>query len=427
MNKELNHAFQAALEALARGEPLESTLAAHPQFAAEMKPLLQTAIAATQAKLESTPETEASEHSRRRMLQYASSQRMNRVLQIPLWKRWRFSYGSLAAVVIVLLSSVGIWVASAQALPGDTFYSLKLRAEELNLSLTANKVSMQSLQTQYRQRRVDEVQKLLEVGRVEAIAFEGVLRLQGDEIWDVERVLVLLNQDTAFQGPFSLGDDVEVRGVTSNNGSVLASTIGLRRYHLINQILAQDGNIWVIADRRIDVSDALIEPGIVLGSLVEVEVEVTGENLHKALLVKHFEMVSTPTLSESGVEATEAPRDESETDTKVEFNGLLESMNSTVVIVNGRTFHLTTETEIEGVLAPGVNITVEAVESDDGGWIANRIRVLEANDFEPEISSETDESDDNGATVEDEIEGEDEPDDDDDLEDEEPSDDDDDD
>lgn len=388
MSKILHDAFQDALVALARSKSVESALELHPRFTDELRPLLEIVGEASRVNIDISVSADARERSRTRMLQHAAKHSLQHGVSNPFGKRFRFSSALIIAVAIVLLSSTGIWVTSAQSLPGDPFYDLKRRAEDLNLTLTTNKASKQTRQTQYRRRRVDEVLTLLELGRIQNVTFEGELRQQGNEIWDVARVQVLVDNATYLQGPFTLGDDVEVHGVTSENGSVLAAAIELRRYHLIGRVERQDGNIWVIAGRQIDVTEALMDQGIGIGALVEAEVEVSDENLHQALLITQFEFISTPTPSDPDSDASQSSQDREVQGAVVEFNGLLERMNGSTVIIDGKVFHLSAETEIDGILAPGVHLTFKAFESIDGTWIAIEIHVLESGNVGQADSSE---------------------------------------
>jgi hypothetical protein len=381
MSKAMQDAFQDALEGLADGESLEAVINSNPQLAGNIQPLLETALSASTNAGQGEPEVGARERSRTRMLQYAAQHRSRRVAPLSFWTRWRFSFAAFSAAAIVLLSSTGIWVVSAQSLPGDPFYAIKRRAEELNRTLMASKSSRYDLDIHYRQRRVDEVLRLIETRRVEAVYFEGVLQAQNSTIWDVANVLVILDADTELIGPTSVGDEVGVNGFTTSSGAVLATTIELRRYHLIGIVEAQDGSTWVIADRWIEVSDAIVDQEIGIGSPVEVEVEVNSKGVHKALLIESLEITPTP---EAPVAPSQTTSSGEVLDSKdeAEYRGTIESMSGSAIVVNGQKIYLGYKTEIDGILTPGAMVSVDAVLTDSGTWIAVEIKVEEIDELD---------------------------------------------
>lgn len=403
MTKALYDTFQEALEAIQRGESLEDTLKAHAVYAQELRPLLEAAITATKVAVQAESDSNMRERSRTRMLQYAAQQRTQGSQRLPLLARWRSSFAALIVAAIILLSSTGIWVASAQSLPGDPFYGLKLRAEEINRTLVSNKSSRYELEIQYRQRRVDEVQRLLDTQRVEAVEFEGILQAQNASLWDVANVVAIVHADTDLNGPFSLGDEVEVQGVTTTSGAVLATSIELRRYQLIGAVDKLEGANWVIADRRIDMQTAIVDPGITLGAWVQVEVEVDDAGIHKGIIAKPITTAPSTELEDTS-NASMPEGDEIDDEEKIKVEGRLESMSASAIQINGQTLYLIAETEIDGVLTPGVSVSVEAVLSSDGTWIALEIEVEERDADEDTEELDSDQPDEEDSDTEEEEE-----------------------
>ncbi len=367
MTKQVHDAFQDILEAIAAGRSIESALESYPQFADELRPLLESAPIAAPEVLAVEIDATARERSRTHMLKYAAQRRAESPSRMP---QWRFSFASLLIAAILLLSSTGIWVASAQSLPGDPFYAIKRTAEDINRSLVSDKNTLYDLDFEYRQRRVNEVLRLLATDRVETVTFSGVLLEQNKGLWSVERVPVIIHDGTLQYGPFTPGDEVEVQGVTTKSNAVLASAVTLRRYHLIGPVLSQSELSWVIAGRYLDVSDAIIEDGIEIGSIVDAEVRIDDGGLHQAIRIALM-----PILAESPT-AEPAPSSNGEDfDQKQRFEGQLESMSASAIIVDGQIILIDRETEIEGVLTPGSFVRVEASQTADGSWIALEIKV----------------------------------------------------
>jgi hypothetical protein len=402
MANKIHEAFQDVLQAIEAGEALEVALEAYPQFDEELRSLIETTLDASRIAQTNELDISAQERSKTRMLQYAAQERSRGLSGLNLKFQWRFSFAALITAVIILLSSTGIWVVSAQSLPGDPFYELKRRAEALNLNLVSNKTTRYELDITFRQRRVEEVLRLLDLERIEAITFEGALIDQVSGVWNVERIMVIVHADTQRIGPFSLGDAVQVQGVTTISGAVLATEIELKRYHMKGVVGLQDEPIWVIADRSLNISNAIIEDGIGPGAMVEVEVEVDENGVHQAIFLKLVDPPVTPEPEVLQENATPMPDETEDFEIERKFEGPLESMSGSAIIVDGQMINIVPETEIDGVLSPGVHVRVEAAQDTDGFWIALEIKVkdeeIEANssESEHEDSSEDDpeESDD---------------------------------
>ena len=401
MAERIHLALQEVLEARDAGKTLEEALGAYPQFAEELRSMIEAATAISSATIRPGKITASRERSRARMLEYAAQMRKHNAVASSPRRQWRFSFAALIISAIILLSSTGIWVASAQSLPGDPLYELKRSAETLNRSLVSKKTSRYNLDIAYRQRRVEEVSRLLELKRIEAVTFEGLLLGQEHGVWQVENLAIIVHTDTQLSGPLTLGDEVEVQGITTASGAVLATEIKLQRYHLIGVIEEQEPEVWIIADRRLDISNAIIEDGIGAGSLVEVEVNVTGSGVHQAIFIKRLDLPPTAQPGED-TDTIPAPPHASTENTKVNirFEGQLDNMSGAAIIVNGQTIKIGQDTEIEGTLSPGVNVRVEAAQQSDGSWIALEIRVenegerSDDSEKEPDSDDRPEESDD---------------------------------
>jgi hypothetical protein len=74
---------------------------------------------------------------------------------------WAFI--SLALVLIMFISGIGVSSASANSLPGDTFYPVKRGIEELRLMLTFRPVKEAELLMEYTGERLQEMEELLEI------------------------------------------------------------------------------------------------------------------------------------------------------------------------------------------------------------------------------------------------------------------------
>jgi len=385
MSKPLHDAFQEVLEAVLAGEDLDQALEAHPHVAEKLRPLLEIALMAHSTGKGTTREAEARDCSRTRMLQHAARLQSAASAASTTRKPWRLSLATGLLAVAFFFSSTGIWVASAQSLPGDPLYPFKRTAEDLSMTFVSDQKARYDLNLEYRGRRVEEVKELLANERIETVTFAGTLLAQNENLWDIDQILVIVHTGTKQAGPFTLGDQIEVKGITTRSGAVLASALNLRRYYLVGPVITQDLMQWVIAGRSLDVSNAIIQSGVVVGSLVEVEVDVGDDGRHRAVLIGLVEG------GEDTAPAVPTTNDDEEALSRLErFEGSIENMSASALLINGRTFILTGEAEIEGVLAPGVVVRVEAGQAADGTWIALEIKVRENEADEEEEAHEGD-------------------------------------
>jgi hypothetical protein len=209
MNEQLFDALQECLTALEQGEELDRILARFPELEQELRPALEAAVFASAAIDFSVPPDSIS-RSRTRLLGHASKLRESRK------KTWfglpRLDGAALAVIFVLLVGVSGLVTASAQALPGDTLYSMKLAVEDVRLSFTTDAGAKQSLRMVYDQRRIDETVKLIELGRSERVTFEGVVSEIDGETWLVNEIRVKLSPNTKIVGIIELGMAVEVEG-----------------------------------------------------------------------------------------------------------------------------------------------------------------------------------------------------------------------
>jgi hypothetical protein len=76
------------------------------------------------------------------------------------------SFLAVFALVVLLSGSAGMTVYAAQsALPGDALYGVKTTLEDTRSNLTSSAARQVTLQLQYAQRRLDEIEKLIAEGR----------------------------------------------------------------------------------------------------------------------------------------------------------------------------------------------------------------------------------------------------------------------
>ena len=79
----------------------------------------------------------------------------------PLLSRPAYAFLSIALLIVMLFSSIGITSASAQALPGDTLYPVKRGVEELKLLASMSTIADAELLSEFTGERLSEIEQLI--------------------------------------------------------------------------------------------------------------------------------------------------------------------------------------------------------------------------------------------------------------------------
>jgi hypothetical protein len=168
--------LETCLRDMENGADVESVLAAHPHFAAELRPLLHASLAArARGMAMSEPSPEAVRRGRAMVLQHAAQMREAKVTPrkrfIPAFQRLAIAF---VLATLFLFSGTGLVRASSTALPGENLYPVKLTWENLRLFFAFDEQSRKVLEHSFRNERLHEVNELLMEGRHETIRFAGI-------------------------------------------------------------------------------------------------------------------------------------------------------------------------------------------------------------------------------------------------------------
>ena len=245
--------FEAVLdEALSRleaGEAVECCLTSYPEQANLLEPLLRMAAFSERALADVEPISEtASAAGKQRLLAAAAQQRLlaaaavEQVPEAPQRKPVRLPHtpfrlfalparglaiATLTLVLLVILGG-GLAVASADSLPGDLLYPVKLATEQARLYLTVDAQAREELLVEFGQERQAEAAAVLEARRKARLAFEGTLQYFSDSLWIVGGLPVSLDAHTVVEGDPWSGVTVAVEGLAPGDGSLLASKLTVK-------------------------------------------------------------------------------------------------------------------------------------------------------------------------------------------------------
>src|SRR5664280_534481 len=228
MNKGLIDALEACLEMMEDGEGIDAVLAAYPHLAARMRPLLMTAFRVRSSNPEPLPQTTLS-RQRSRGLTLAADMRQGKIRYKVHGRFFRPVIAIVLVIVLLVMSSNGLLVASAHSIPGDSLYPLKRSLETTQLQLVFNIAQRQVLEKTFRERRVAETKSLISIRRIEDVDFTGVVTNQSGDEWQVSGIPVVINDQVNLEEKIEIGDDIDVHGSTDLAGTVEAIHLSLAK------------------------------------------------------------------------------------------------------------------------------------------------------------------------------------------------------
>ncbi|MBI4266996.1 MAG: hypothetical protein HY668_01345 [Chloroflexi bacterium] len=159
---EFDNILNECLERLTRGETVEQCLATYPAQAAELEPLLRTALLAKQATA-IRPRPEFRNKARYEFRQAIREMKPQKASLFPGWQpRWATV---VITILVLVLASGGTVAASGNSLPDEPLYPVKLAAETVRLTLTPSNMGKAQLYTELADRRVAEIVKMAEKGK----------------------------------------------------------------------------------------------------------------------------------------------------------------------------------------------------------------------------------------------------------------------
>jgi hypothetical protein len=170
MAKKLENIFNECLERVHRGESIESCLQSYPKEAAELEPLLRTALGFIwrASAVQPRPEFKARARLRLQGVQvYAREQKQPARPGSFAWQRgWAFA---LTAVLVILLTGAGTAAASSDALPDEPLYPVKLATEQVRLAFTFSDANEAKLHAQLAENRALEIAAMARQGNTEQV------------------------------------------------------------------------------------------------------------------------------------------------------------------------------------------------------------------------------------------------------------------
>jgi hypothetical protein len=158
------------LERVSKGESIEACLNAYPEQASQLEPLLRISLMLMQSTAAIQPDAEYKARTQYQLqaMFYDRHEKAKKEASVPVWhKKWAMA---MTAVAAILLAGVGAAAASANALPDDALYPVKLTAEQVRVTLAFSDVDEAKLHLQFAERRAGEMTEMARQGKSDEIS-----------------------------------------------------------------------------------------------------------------------------------------------------------------------------------------------------------------------------------------------------------------
>ena len=226
----LYEALEVCLREIERGASIETALRRYPDLADELRPILEASVDAANIAVPLPSET-VIQRNRAKVLQRAAQMREAKAKSSQ--RTWFVSLRRLAVTLAVLLvlsvSGTSLVQASSATVPGDNLYPVKRTWEDVLVAFTFNVQQRDALEVEHENERLQELQELFAEGRSAKVDFNGSIKSQDGNLWVVSNVSVMISDQTELRGQgIGVGSAVRVKGTTQgNNNVILAEQIEL--------------------------------------------------------------------------------------------------------------------------------------------------------------------------------------------------------
>jgi hypothetical protein len=239
MRHDLDTALDQCLSWLRDGMSIEDCLASYPEYASQLRPLLE--LAAQVGRVITPASSAAARAAGEQRMLTALARRQERVARTSpvIWYLQRVTRAltpgrpghlrpawNLVIVSLFILSiAVGALTvaASTHSLPGDALYPVKMAAQQTRLFLTRDSEMHRQLEEQFSAQQRRDVQSVLNAGRQVDVEFRGTLQRMDETLWVLDGLAVSLQDGTTILGRPYLGATIHVRGIVPGDGSLLAT------------------------------------------------------------------------------------------------------------------------------------------------------------------------------------------------------------
>ena len=248
--------FEECVKRIAAGADLEEVLAEFPVQAEKLRPMLQAVWSLQQFSAEIKPPYSAQLLSRAQFLTTAAGMESATQKRGFRFNLFHLRLAASSAILISILAAVlllGTGFASADALPGDIFYPVKIMVEQMQINLVQDPPARLQMENVYDDRRQAEVARLTKMQRVEQVTFSGFLQKSEAGTWQVGSVDLIFPAGSpdpaAFEDAY-----VEIAG-KSDSHVVEVQSIQLHRMEWDGVLQNFDDQSWQISGLSIRLTE----------------------------------------------------------------------------------------------------------------------------------------------------------------------------
>lgn len=200
-HEDMRAAFKDSLIRLGYGQSVDDCLRAHPEHAEQLKPLLNDVLGIAGRLVRSTPEPEAE----------------------PVRQAGGYRWLLLMIPLLLLLVGCGLTLFLAQdSLPGEPLYGIKRAGEQILLDVLPDR---NTIAEDFVERRSQEVAALIDASREAELPLRGEISTAGAERVEINGLSVIVGPQTAVNGPYVTGDEVEMQVQVTTAGQLVALSI----------------------------------------------------------------------------------------------------------------------------------------------------------------------------------------------------------
>jgi hypothetical protein len=253
-------ALEECLKWLAAGDSLTEVLGRYPQWADELRPYLEAALAARLLAVSLRVPDAAKARGRERFLTEAQRQWQPRSRGLGPIGLQRSLARLAFALTLAVVALAGIVLASGLALPGDVLYPVKLAIERTRLSLASSPAQRLQLEQDFDNERIGEAEKLIERRRSVRVMLAGALSQTPAGEWHMAGLRLILPPDLLL-GDVKPGFYVELVGLLQPDRTVLVEKIQLREVKFSGQLQAASTSQWMVGGIAVGVTPQTVVRG----------------------------------------------------------------------------------------------------------------------------------------------------------------------
>lgn len=282
-------ALENCLQQVHSGSSLEATLELYPQWAAELRPLLEAAARARLAGERITLPEGAAQRSWEIVSQAARGVWSRPRQMPPAAPPRQVSLLPVALVLLGVLVALLVGWAFQVALPGSRLYPARLAVERGRQLLAGGPAQRLELELQFQANRVEDVRRVLQRSLSVSVDFTGPLLPGADGEWRVGEFILQVPEDTQVVGAVRPGYLVSVQAVTRPEGKLVAQRIQPYSFEFSGKVQTVLPERWTVAGLAVALPPGVQvqgEPNV--GSQVTVFAHLRPDGSLEARLIKEL-------------------------------------------------------------------------------------------------------------------------------------------